>query len=303
MRSPTLVLRQGRLQTPREAGVFRAVLVPLDGSAFAEAALECARAVATAVEGGLVLVRVHQIHRVDRHHATEWDAMVRADEEAYLDRVAARLTDLGLTDIRAEVLDGDVVRAICARATRLDAPLIAMSSHGRTGLTRSWLGSVADGVIHGTTTPVLIVRPAGPVTGLRRREPELFDTVIVALDGSSFAAQALPPAIGLADAMHAHVLLLRLVPAEADLDEAEAYLASVAERIRFVHADLRVTCDARVARAPAAAVTACATAAERPLVALATHGRGLSRFVIGSVADGVIRAGQAPTLLVRPVRT
>lgn len=306
MTSPnTLVLRQGRLRTPHESGVCRALLVPLDGSAFAEFALESARAVAGAVQGSILLVRVHQDHRVDRNHPAEWGTMMRMDEETYLDRVVGRLGDAGTRDACAEVLDGEVARAICERAARLDAPLIVMSSHGRTGLTRSWLGSVADGVIRGTTTPVLVIRPTGAAQPFRHGQPEPYENVIVALDGSGFAAQILPHAIGLADAMHAHVLLLRIVQtAAADaLEEAEAYVASVAERVRFVHARLSVASDVRVARAPASAIAACAGAAAHPLIALATHGRGLSRFVIGSVADAIVRTSRAPVLLVRPSET
>lgn len=306
MTSPTtLVLRQGRLRTPRDAGLFRSVLVPLDGSAFAEFALEWARAVASAVHAGLLLVRVHQGHRIDRLHSAEWDAMIRSDEELYLDRVTAQLEDVGIVDAATELLDGDVVEAICARAARLESPLVVMSSHGRTGLTRSWLGSVADGVIRGTTTPVMIVRPDAAARPVRGGAPACFENVIVALDGSSFAAQILPHAIGLADAMRAHLLLLRVVQDAVDdrLEDAEAYMTTVAERVRFVHAKLRVSCDVRVGRAPAAAIASCAAAAPHALVALATHGRGLSRYVVGSVADGVIRGAQAPVLVIRSTQT
>ena len=139
--------------------MYRTILVPLDGSAFAEHALPTAAHLAAGAKAPLLLARVH--HPPSRLGAT-WDEFFRNEEKAYLERIAVRVTQAQPIDVETALLDGDVVEAIRERAEQRADCLIVMSTNGRTGLSRAWLGSVADGVLRQSTRPVLALRPSGP---------------------------------------------------------------------------------------------------------------------------------------------
>lgn len=127
------------------------VLVPLDGSALAEKAL--APAIGFAREGAsLVLIRAAEAR------AEAQDAAVR-EAELYLAGVIERLCRVGVTDVQASICCGAPVEGI-ADAARVRRPdLIVMSTHGRSGIGRLVLGSVAEGVLRATTIPLLLLRP------------------------------------------------------------------------------------------------------------------------------------------------
>jgi nucleotide-binding universal stress UspA family protein len=148
---------------------------------------------------------------------------------------------------------------------------------------------------------VLLVHPHEPAPGVLP-EP-LVEEVVVPLDGSALAEQALGPALGLARLLEATCTLLRVVessgsPAEAAQEEARAYLERVAGRLRGEGLSVRP----RVVVAPHAAEAILEQARGGGPIALATHGRGgLGRVLLGSVADKVIRGASAPVLVYRPV--
>jgi nucleotide-binding universal stress UspA family protein len=135
------------------------ILIPLDGSALAEAALVPAVDLARDYQAKLVLVRAAEAHGFPMADPTaaQVDA-VRAAEE-YLPGVHARLTAAGLADVETAVWYGPPAEAIVEAARYRVADLIVMSSHGRTGLGRLVLGSVAESVLRGTETPIFLVRP------------------------------------------------------------------------------------------------------------------------------------------------
>ena len=163
--------------------MYRTILVPLDGSPFAEQALPTAVHLAAGAKAPLLLARVHQ---PPSRLGSTWDDFFRNEAKAYLERIAARATHAQPIDVEIAVLDGDVVEALCEHAERRAECLTVMSTNGRTGLSRAWLGSVADGVLRHSTRPVLALRPSGP------EHVPLASTgnVLVALDGSSFADES-----------------------------------------------------------------------------------------------------------------
>jgi nucleotide-binding universal stress UspA family protein len=117
---------------------------------------------------------------------------------------------------------GGVVEMICQRAHDVDADLIVMTSHGRTGLSRMWLGSVADGVIRRSSVPVLLLRPVENEN--RHAAAHVFKKILVPLDGSAVGADALPPAQALAHLSGARLVLLRVVqPVPMILVDAGVY--------------------------------------------------------------------------------
>ena len=146
----------------------------------------------------------------------------------------------------------------------------------------------------------------------------LFSRLLVPLDGSAFAEQALPHAIALAKLSAAEVLLLRVEePAESPrrsvwamaeqepddlpdrLRRASADLQTVVERFASEWAPAKPTAEARAGRGMGETITAVVAERGTDLIAMTTHGRGASRMILGSVADKVLRGTECSVLLVR----
>jgi nucleotide-binding universal stress UspA family protein len=162
-----------------------------------------------------------------------------------------------------------------------------MCSHGRTGLARFALGSVAEHLLRHGAAPVLLVRPFG--------DPVTLEHAVVPLDGSERAEEALRVVDHLARCVVQEVTVLRVVGAAQEGPEAERYLAEVAGRLT----QEPLACWRRVAQGdPAEAILD--VAGTDKLVVMATRGRsGLTRWALGSVADRVAHGGAAAVLLVR----
>lgn len=142
---------------------FKRILVPLDGSEMGEAALHDAEAVALKTGASLVLLHViPEPHIIEaRILGPEFHDIVKAMHEAgdkYLARVNKRLTEKGI-DVTVKILSGDPAARITDEAKREKADLIAMSTHGRSGIARWVLGSVADKILHESKIPMWMVRP------------------------------------------------------------------------------------------------------------------------------------------------
>ncbi len=295
---------------------LRTIMVPIDGSAFAEAALPPARAVAAAHAGAVVrLVLVHSAPSGVALGAEgpRLTAELRDREEAYLTAAAERLGGL----VETAHLDGDPGPELALEAERCGADLVVMATHGRGAMGRFWLGSVADHLVRHLHRPILLVRPdpeeATP-------GPPRFERALVPLDpspDSEAVLQALSRVLG-ADRAPTVILLSVVepvlgvgepglpfaVPADpAILTEqrrvAEERLVATAARLRG--AGLRVETTVLTAARPAAAILETAIDQEVGLVAMTTHGEGgLQRLLLGSVTDKVIRACPVPVLLWRP---
>lgn len=302
--------------------MIHTILVPLDGSTFAEHALPIARGLAKRHGAELRLALVHVpvattlIDGVPQYTA-EIDGRAREHEQRYLDGVAERLREQG-HDVGTAFLDGPVVGTLETHVRQVGADLIVMSTHGRGGLSRAWLGSVADGLARRAPVPVLLVRP-DPDAKPADAPAEPFRNILVPLDGSPFSEEALDHAENVARVDGARCTLLRVVvpiPALAvpmldpalsmkydDIEGREAsakqYLERVAEGLR---ADgLRVETAVDVHPQPATAILETADEAGVDLIALSIHGRtGVPRMVFGSVSDKVVRGGNTPVLLHRP---
>ena len=152
----------------------RRVLVPLDGSALGETVLDAA--VGLAQDGAsLLLLRAAEARNLVGDPVAAQLKVVQ-EAEAYLGGVADRLRQKGAAVVETCVWYGPAAEAIVEAAWARDCDLILMSSHGRSGLSRLVLGSVAETVLRGTTTPILLVRPTGapvaaiPASGARPAE-------------------------------------------------------------------------------------------------------------------------------------
>lgn len=295
--------------------MFRSILVPLDGSLFAEHALPLALGIASRAGARLRLVQVHVPYGLMNldgmaPFAVELDARALARERAYLAEVAERSKKVTPCPVDAASLEGcNPVEALAEYAAREGVDLVVMTTHGRGPLTRSWLGSVADGLLRRATVPVLLLRP-------REQAPELGQApvirhILVALDGSPLAEEVLGPALALGALLRSRYTLLRVIdprfsegssPPPAERLEAEAYLGGVAARLRQRGAEVRTAVAG--GRPAAAAILREADLQSADLVALATHGHGrVGRLLLGSCADKVIRGATRPVLVQPPSGT
>ncbi len=307
--------------------MYPLILVPLDGSPFAEGALPIAMMVAEHHEAPLHLVAVHTVlaRPLRLPDAPIYDGQLdddrRAQLDSYLTRTAARLTtELGREVTHATVSDDvSTAAAIVEEAERRGAGLVVISTHGRGGFSRAWLGSVTSELLRTMPVPTLVVRnPAPDAAGTVA--PSLA-RVLLPLDGSELAAAALEPALALVAPFQATVTVLRVVrTAESQLPYDQTFWTAaeqqVMEALRVdaqrdvdrVVAGLRargLTVEGLVVLESDAARTILSVAAERDvgLIAMSTSGRGgLARLLVGSVTDKVVRGADHPVLVVRPIQ-
>ena len=297
-------------------GVYRSILIPLDGSVLAERALAVAASLAARMQSDLHIVHVQRERIVDEipTYGLSGEA-AHAAAEQYVHATADRLRANQGGNVSGTVLEGSASSAVVGHAESVGADLIVMSSHGRTGASRFWLGSVADAVMRAAKVPVLMVRGGGDGA----RQPSLFERILVPLDGSELAEAVLPHAIAIAKLEKARVHLLQVEERAEDLrlsvwaiaspepDDLPARLASADRYLHHVMARFEsewkpatVSVEARGAHRVGEAIAQVAVERESDLIAMATHGRGASRMLIGSVADKVIRGTECSVLLLRP---
>jgi nucleotide-binding universal stress UspA family protein len=300
--------------------MYRNLLVPVDGSAFAEQALPLALSLA---ERSAATVHMALAHLPITALYTELppdpaiDAAVRQSHNDYLSALRKRISAASPVRVESALLQGPTADALAEHALGTRGDLIVMATHGRGPMSRFWLGSVADKLIRRSATPVLLIRPV-PLTPALNDKPAL-RRILIPLDGSALAEEILPPATELGALTNAEYTLLRAVepvvlpefayrgaiPPDWDATmlcelqrEAQTYLERVATRMRLQSLDVRIRV---VSNKPAA--TAILEQAEEgfDLIALATHGRGgLARMLLGSVADKVVRGAPAAVLIHHP---
>ena len=136
------------------------ILVPLDGSPLAEVALPKALELAEISGARLLLLRAAQAHSLPGLDPTDFQVKVVREAEEYLARVGERLADQGFKEVECSVWYGSAPYAIVEASRLYKVDLIVMTTHGRSGLGRLILGSVAESVLRGTTTPILLLRAA-----------------------------------------------------------------------------------------------------------------------------------------------
>jgi nucleotide-binding universal stress UspA family protein len=140
------------------------ILVPLDGSALAEAALATAMELAGEAGSTLMLLRAAEAYTLLGADAIDAQIAVVREAEEYLAAVKSRLLEAGAKDVKTSVWYGSPAYAIAEAARLQKADLIVMSTHGRSGFGRLMLGSVAESVLRGTSVPILLLRaPGAPV--------------------------------------------------------------------------------------------------------------------------------------------
>ena len=138
--------------------MYKAILVPLDGSKLAEAILPEIEKVASCMRARIILLRVCRAHVFPGKDPTEAEVEVVRNAEKYLATIVADLNAKGF-DVELHVRYGDVAEEILNHSKRNEIDLISMSTHGRSGLGRWLLGSVAEKIVRHCEKPVLLLRP------------------------------------------------------------------------------------------------------------------------------------------------
>jgi nucleotide-binding universal stress UspA family protein len=302
------------------------VLTPIDGSELALGALPWAANMAGSA-GTVFLLRVLPPHhtprgsRITQTGNGEEDQAQRIQDAwtsagaADLDEAAQALAGTGVTVERVAVA-GEPDEEIVAAAAQHGADLIAMASHGRGAIGRAIFGSVADRVARTATVPVLIVRPSEEDA----REPVSITRLVVPLDGSEIAERSLPVASDLASRLDVPVHIVRAIdpvtsipvargvfgaaPAvNAELtdrlwQEAESEAEStVADAMTSLKHEGIEASGAVLNGSPFFAISEFTQPGD--LIVLTSHGRGgVRRWLLGSVAEKLVREAPVPVLLV-----
>lgn len=300
--------------------MYTRLLIPLDGSKTAEKVLPYARFLAGTLKLPVELLEVIDIVEIAKRLTPEKahflntvvENRVRSSEQ-YLKGVAGTFAG---ANVKCTVEKGTAAEVIIEKAAADKGTLISMATHGRSGLNRWLLGSVAEKVLRGATNPLLLIR----ATDEAKTEGEAnLRSVIVPLDGSELAEQVLPTVTELAKELKLEVILFRTytiplsalavdpegyyVASDEKLiaamrDEAVAYLEKKAEEMKKLGVD-KVS---HVAEYGLAADEIISFARKTPdnLIAMCTHGHtGVKRWVLGSVTETVVRHSGDPVLVIR----
>jgi nucleotide-binding universal stress UspA family protein len=302
--------------------MYSKILVPLDGSNTAENVLPLARCFARSLQIPVELLGVVDIAEMARRHvAADPASMIRTlvDDATrrfgdYLERVAKNFP---IGKVQCTVRRGNAAEAIIESAAAEKQTLIAMATHGRSGLDRWLLGSVAEKVLRAASNPTLVVRakekrnPVWEMASLKR--------VIVPLDGSELSEHILPYVEGLAKHLDLEVTLIGVNGGPLAAAGSGGGFYNTGQMNTFI-ARLRADTVTYLAlkteemkqkglnkvsfttREGLEADEIIAMARETPdtLIAMCTHGRsGVQRWVLGSVTETVVRHSGDPVLVVR----
>lgn len=297
--------------------MFTRLLIPLDGSKTAEQVMPCARTFAdrfklpvellAVVDVGTLLTCVERARRFDK-----LVEQASRQSKAYLERISGRFVG---SRVRRSVEQGSAAELIIEKAAADKTTLIAMTTHGRSGLNRWLLGSVAEKVLRATTNPLLLVRanPEGKASG-----EASFKSIVVPLDGSELAQTALPTVIRIAKKLGLEVFLSRAYsnPYSPFVSGGGHYAVNVDELMKGIRDQARNYLEAKIAElrkrgveqisyllqegVAADEIVSVADHTPESLIVMCSHGRtGVKRWALGSVAETVVRHSSSPVVVIR----
>lgn len=300
--------------------MYEAILVPLDGSKTAEKVLPYARYLAGKFKVPVELLAVVDVVEIASHMTSEkvhfLDTIIEdavQHSTTYLRGVA---TTIAGTNVRCSVEKGRAEDTIIEKAATDKTMLITMATHGRSGLNRFLLGSIAEKVLRGTVNPLLLIR-----AGDEKSQGEaMLKSIIVPLDGAELAEAVLPIVADMAKKLDLEIELFRTYHVPYNVYSGDEGLYAVnyeellaglrdeaAEYLEKKAADLK-----RLGVAKVQCVTKEGLAADEiislgrktpdNLIAMSSHGRsGVRRWVLGSVTELVVRHSGDPVLVIRSV--
>lgn len=279
------------------------IVVPLDGSLTAERILPHVRRVLYRNDSELILVQAVPPPPVEGA-LTIAEAQLGAARE-YVVGQKERLEQAGVR-VKHVVEVGYPASVILDVVKREKATLVAMATHGSSGIKRFVFGSVAEAVIRRSPVPVLLVRPfwSYELTPELPVEQAPIRNVLVPVDGSDLSVASLPGIVEFADLFNSRVVLLRALegkgkaaPSTEEKAEAEKQLRALAHSIEKKGVE---TLSLIEQGKPVEKILGAVQKHKIDLVAMTTHGRsGVSRAVTGSVTEQVLRHAMVPLLVTR----
>ena len=320
LRNPTATLRQSPADEPdvTRGSVYRSILVPLDGSNFAEHAIPYAVGLAERSGAVLKLVHVHlafeamdDLEPLYIDHATLQSFKRR--KERYLNEVRRRISEVSSVRVSPYVITGHEVSASLREVDLFQADLVIIATHARGPIGRFWSGSVVHRLLRQVERPMMLVRGDKTAPGFAAKE---IRNILIPLDGTSSAEQVLEPAVTLGGIVHAKHTLMQVVrlepkhlirhgslrtdwiPSKRREAQSRRYLEAVAYalRRRSLDVDTRVvSSDDRIPKIISLDAEHCSA----DLIAITSSMRGpLSRIFRGSAQNWLIRNASVPILVV-----
>lgn len=299
--------------------MFTKMLIPLDGSKNAEKVLPYARNLAGKFKIPIELLAVIDIAEMATHISAEkaryLDTMIEDGVRASTTYLRGIATTFPEATVTCTVEKGSAVETIIEKGETDTGMLITMATHGRSGLNRFLLGSVAEKVMRGTANPILLIRAADEA---KAAGEEKLTSVIVPLDGSELAESVLPMVAGVAKELGLEVVLFRAyhIPYNAYAGDDGYYAVNYDELISGVRDEAKEYLEKKVAEIKKLGVEKVSMLIKEGfagdeiitlgrktpdnLIAMCSHGRsGVKRWVLGSVTETVVRHSGDPVLVVR----
>lgn len=278
--------------------MYDRILVPVDGSNSATVALDHALEIATDHDATVTLLYVADTNKPSQTRAgtNVVDVLEREGDEIVSDaRERAADSDAPAT---TDVVQGMPYDAIVDYAERKDVDLVAMGTHGRDGLKRYVVGSVAERVVNTAPMPVLTVRAIDDLPVYP------YESVLVPTDGSEHATTALRTGAAVAKRHDATLHLLAvledgLLGSVGGGSDRERQARDLIEDAKSMATDTGVdnVVTAVESGSVPTEITSYTEAAEVDLVVMGTHGRtGLDERLLGSITERVLRTASAPVL-------
>ena len=300
--------------------MYSKILVPLDGSKTAEKVLPYARHVAGKFKIPVELLAVLDIAematQVSAARTRHLDTMIEDGTRASTSYLRSIATTFPEGNVTCTVEKDRPEEAIIRKAATDSGMLTAMATHGRSGMNRFLLGSVAEKVLRGSANPLLLVRAKEESTTSGEAACK---SIVVPLDGSALAESVIPLAATMAKTLDLEVVLFRTyhIPYNAYAGDADTYaavnydefLASVSDEAKE-YLDKQVAAVKKLGVAKVSALSkegiagdeiiALGRTTPEALIAMCSHGRsGIGRWLLGSVTENVVRHSDAPVLVVR----
>ncbi len=287
------------------ARIYSRVLVPLDGSLAAEFAIRFAADLARSHDADLLLLYLKHLPANPESPDTNDQDLEQINK--YLADVRKEQRDMGIRAYEYLVASRDLAEALFKFVDSERVSVIVLSTQGRTGLLRWLFGSSVEKTITDMPVPLLLVRP-------------MYQRIVVPLDGSKWSESAIPRATELARVHDAELVLLHVYQSKAGdyagqwalagqqqiADQTYEQMADqlIGLRNRLRQEGLRVRDVMIRAGNPAQVICDFVESEEGiSMIVMSTHGRtGLSRWLVGSVAQTVIKNSRSPVTLVRPER-
>jgi nucleotide-binding universal stress UspA family protein len=298
--------------------MYKTILVPLDGSELAEIAIPYAEELAGKFGSKVILLNVRKPSEDPNNpeleaYLKEMIAIVEQDIKKSPDlplgeKVKVESVTIGLSGLLTHPAE-----EILNYTEKKNISLIIIATHGRTGIKRWALGSVAEKVVRASTKPILLVR--ANIDGHKKIS---LSNILVPLDGSKQSETLLPYIKNLASELKSKIILLHVISQPYQIytgTEGVVEVCYTREELKMKRVDAKnylerlgrlcigkgiiFSTQVRVGEA-AEEIIKLAEKHNIDLVAMSTHGRsGFSRWEHGSIADKVLHAGNTPLLLVR----